>query len=159
MTVEIRGGGEEFAAISRRLKEAGATDLQRELSRAVVKALTPLKKELPKSALARLPSRGGLAEQIAKTRFRVRRSASVQRPGLRLEARNVYDLIRLDDGTLRHPVFADSSEARQSWTWVDQKVSPGWFTEPANAAAPKIRAEIRRAMQAVADKIDRGGVS
>ena len=156
MTVEIRGGGEQFAAISRRLKEAGATDLQRELSRAAVKSLIPLKKELGKSALARLPRRGGLAEQIARTRFRIRRDTSARHPGLRLEARNVYDLIRLDQGTLRHPVFADESESRRSWTWADQKVPPGWFTEPANAAAPKIRAEIWRAMQAVADKIERG---
>jgi hypothetical protein len=38
--------------------------------------------------------------------------------------------------------------------WVRQPVRPGWFTDPTQAAAPVVRAQVQAAMNAVAAQID-----
>ena len=40
-------------------------------------------------------------------------------------------------GFFRHPVFADPTQGRESWTWVDQKARP-YLRPAAEASAPRV---------------------
>lgn len=166
MEPEVRGAA-ELAALTRRLKEAGDKGLSRELTKGVNTALTPLRKtQLPASALETLPRRGGYAAIVAKSKFRVSRKNSARAPGLRLTAKNIYNLYRVDKGSLRHPIFSRKSrkiagvkvkyrsQQRVLNKWVNQPVTPGWFTNPTQKAAPSIQAELNKAMHNVIRQID-----
>jgi len=55
----------------------------------------------------------------------------------------------LDAGRLTHPVFGD----REVWrTQEEPSVQPGWFTGPAEAAGPRVRAGIEKALEDVANR-------
>jgi hypothetical protein len=59
----------------------------------------------------------------------------------------------LDAGRLTHPLFGD----REKWfTQEEPSVQPGFFTGPAEAAGPRVRAGIERALADVADKAVKG---
>jgi hypothetical protein len=147
VSYEVRGA-EQLAALSRRLKAAGEKDLQRELSKGIAKAMKPLRQELQRSA-QRLPRRGGLAKRVADSKMRTTRRNTGRAVGLRLTVTNPENIRRMDNGTVRHPVFG-----RRNRPWVTQPVKPGWFTDPTEAAAPVVRAEVEAAMRAVTAKID-----
>lgn len=157
MSVELRGGPEQLARISRQLKEEANRGLQRELTRALTEATKPLKDELRKSARSTLPSSGGLAERIAGSRFGTRRVVKGNQAGVRLTATNKHGLMNLDRGRLRHPVFADSSQTRDEWTWVTQRITPGWWTQPLKAGTPEAGKKIEEAIGRVSDRIERAG--
>lgn len=160
-------GAAELAALSRRLKEAGEKGLAKELTQGITRAMGPLRKtELPQSALSTLPRRGGLAKIVSKSQFRVSRRNSARSPGLRLTAKNIYDLYRMDKGTVRHPVFSRKyrtiggvkvkyrRQQRVLNKWVSQPVTPGWFTNPTQKAAPQIRQNVNTAMVNVVRQIE-----
>jgi hypothetical protein len=149
-------GADEFARLSRQLKEAGQKGLQREFTQAISRSVKPLKAELPASARTHLPRRGGLAERVAGSRIGFTRRTSGRGVGLRVQAKNAYHLAQMDKGFVRHPVFKRRGEESRSFVWVTQRVIPGWFTDPTDAAAPRIRREVLRAMDDVARKINAG---
>lgn len=148
MSYEVHGA-EQLADLSRRLKAAGEKDLQKRLSAAIAKSMKPLRQELPRSALAKLPRRGGLAARVAGSKIRTTRRNTGRSVGLRLRADNPDNIRRIDKGEVRHPVFG-----RRGGPWVTQPVTPGWFTEPTQAAAPAIRQKVTAAMQDVAAELD-----
>lgn len=148
-------GADDLAKLSRQLKAAGEKGLQRELSKGIRDALKPVRTvELPKSALETLPRHGGLNVLVSKTKYSISRKTGNRIAGLRLTAKNIYNLRRIDSGTVRHPVF--KSEKRAKAPWVNQKVTPGWFTQPTEAAAPHVQREIMKAMDVVAKQITKG---
>jgi hypothetical protein len=146
-------GAEQLARLSRQLKEAGDKGLQRELTKAISQAVKPLKSELPASARSHLPRRGGLAERVAASKVGFSRRTKGNTVGLRVQAKNAYHLAQMDKGHVRHPVFKRKEERNRSAVRVTQKVDPGWFTDPTEAAAPRIRREVQQAMDTVAKKI------
>lgn len=140
---------DQFAAISRQLKEMADKGLQREFSKAINSAVKPLKADLQKSALEKLPKKGGLNQRVANgTRISTRRANSRRAQGIRVQAKNAYALGRIDGGTVRHPVFGHRDR------WVDQHVTPGWWSDPIEAAGPNVQREIQAAMDRIARKIE-----
>lgn len=139
--IELRGA-EQFAELSKRLRAAADKDLQREMSKSITAAMKPLTTAIRASAASTLPKSGGLAGRIAKSQMRTRRRAS----GISLVARNAYTLQRLDDGSVRHPVFGRK-------VWVTQSVAPGWWTKPTTAFAPIAAKAVQQALDDVAAKI------
>src|SRR5262249_36543732 len=139
--------------LSRRLKEAGDKGTQRELGKAITTSLAPVKAALPDSARATLPKSGGLAEKNATSKFTLNRRTRAKTYGVRLTAKNTYSLQPIDQGVLRHPVYAKPTESRKQWTWVNQTVTAGWFSTVILKNAPQIRAEIQAAMDAIAKRI------
>jgi hypothetical protein len=132
-------GADQLARLAKALKEAGAKDLQRELSKAINTSLKPVKQNLQQSARSNLPRRGGLAAEVAGSRFSTRRNKN----GLKLVAKGRYSLYHLDQGIVRH------GKGRQ------QRIRPGWWSDVTDDAAPTVRREVISAMDEIAKKIDR----
>ena len=153
MSVEINGA-EQFAVLARRLKELGDKELSREFSRSISTATRPLIRGIRQSARDTLPRAGGLADRVAKTPIRTQRSSSSKRAGVRIVGRDPYNIAKLDKGRLRHPVFADPSKPRNQWTWVNQKVKPGWWTTPTELAGKSVQVQVEKAMAAMKRKLD-----
>lgn len=150
LTIELRGGPDQLARISRQLKEEANRGLRLELDRALREAVAPLRQALPESARQTLPRRGGLADQVAASRVGVRRIPVSRGGGLRLVATNNRALRNLDRGRLRHPVFGRDD-------WVTQPVTPGWWSKPIEDAGPQVQAAVQEAVGRVADRIERAG--
>lgn len=144
------GGVESLARVSSKLKEAGDKGLQRDMRKALDRAAVPLKEGAPEGAREKLPKRGGLAEAIANAKF----SLSVRggkNPSVRLTGKRTNktgkqsDLNKIDQGSLRHPVFGKRK------VWVLQRVTPDWFSD-----VPDERLEqARREMVTVFDEFER----
>lgn len=146
----IRGGAEDMAVLSRRLKEAGSRDLTRELRAGLQRAAKPAKEDVRRSLASRLPHRGGLAAQMAGSRISLRATGSGRSPGVRIVANSPHDLRSMDKGTLNHPVFGNKD------VWRTQAIEPGVFSEPIERRAPQMREEMTQAIRAVAAKIEAG---
>lgn len=95
-----------------------------------------------------------LAERVAGASYVVRQAGG-RNPGVRLTATEKrgksIDLARLDKGEVRHPVFGKWRKGTPT-----QKVTPGWFTNPALAQADTFRKGIEDAIDAVEREISRG---
>jgi hypothetical protein len=153
--VEIRGGAEQLRDVAKRLKALGDKGLQREFNKQVAASMKTLRKhDIPASALATLPKKNGVNALVAKSSYRLSKSTSLRRYGLRLLAKNQYDLYRIDKGILRHPVFKRKGEESRNAVWVEQRVPPGWFSKPCNHAAPQIRIDVQEAMTHIIKQIE-----
>jgi hypothetical protein len=141
-------GADKLATLARRLKDAGDKDLQRQLYAGIARAMKPVRADAEKSLFEALPKRGGLAAaKRRQVKFRTSRRAGVRQSGIRLVAKG-GQLGRMDrQGQFRHPVFGRDP-------WQTQKIEPGWFTRPAEAAAPEARVQILRALDDVARELN-----
>src|SRR6266568_3381580 len=140
VTVTTRGA-DKLTRLGRALKAAGDKDLQRELRRA-----------MRRGALERLPKRGGLAERVASSKFGVRTSTAGKGASVRVIGRSGYDLQGMDEGEIRHPVYGHRKQK-----WQTTTVKPGWFSDAEEAAAPKVRDELVKAIDIVAAKLEAAG--
>lgn len=137
-------------ALAQALRDAGAKDLQKELTAGLRRAVRPMKKELQRGALGILPYRGGLAELVvAGTRFRTKVSVG-KNPSVRISASLPgHDLAAMERGRLRHPTFGH----RDGPHWVTQQIRPHWFSDSGVLAAQDARVEISKAIDNVARKL------
>jgi hypothetical protein len=150
---EIRGA-EQFLKLSKALKHAGRTELRKELTNGMRRAAKPLIEASRKEALARLPRRGGFAEQVAREPQRVAVRTGARTAGVRIVVGKSRGGARAANrGEIRHPVFGNRD------VWVTQSVPKGWFDDAMKDGAPTIRRELEKAMNDVADKVvrDAGG--
>ena len=153
-------GAADFAALSARLKEAGATGLRRELYRAISKAGDDLAKEI--SSVEHLypympdPYARVLAADLSVKVYK--RGGKDAQVTLRAEGRtHKRKLVQLNDrGILVHPVFGGA--IRKDWTWRAQfsHVRQGFFTDPVERCAPAVRDRILAAMRDTSRKITTG---
>ena len=150
MVAQIQGA-EQLDALAHVLKDWGEVKLNRQLTGAITKATKPAKQAIRDSARRKLPKRGGLADVIARSRL----STSKRKGGVRIRASSKHSIKKMDQGILRHPVFADSRLERNAWTWVNQDVEAGWFTDPLEELAPEVRDEILKAMNDVIAELGR----
>jgi hypothetical protein len=144
--------GQGLAALQRKLKAAeGGKLLQRELNKALREAAKPLIPRVQESARSTLPAGGGLAERVASSKIRAQ-VTSGRDPGVVIRASG-RKRRELDQGRLRHPVYARPNQTRSEWTWVSQSVPSGWFTDPLRRAAPGVRPHLLAALEETARKI------
>jgi hypothetical protein len=154
-------GAADFAALSQRLKEAGATGLRRELYKAISKAGDDLAAEIrsPQHLYPYMPDRYAnvLAADLSVKVYK--RGGSNAHVTIRAEGReHKRKLVQLDErGVLVHPVFGGA--VRKDWIWREQfsHVRQGFFTDPTERAAPQVRDKIQAAMRETARKITTGG--
>lgn len=151
----VPDGGEKLAALSRALRAAGEKGLDRELDRGVREPLQALIPDLKDAQREVMPKRGGMADRAAAvTKFSVRRRNTGRYPGVRLVASQPGRIRRQDQGRLRHPVFADQSEPRESWEWTTQQIPSGWFTGTTREHGPAVGRSVDQALDHVARQIE-----
>lgn len=151
-------GAEQLAALAKDLRAAGDKELRRELMRGLQRAGKPMKAAARTAALTELPSRGGLAELVASSRWSVTTRSAGRGAGVRVAGRGLVnasgqelDLASLNRGRLRHPVYG------RRGAWVNQRVKVGWFTDAMEVQADStVRAEVLAAISAVRDKLGSG---
>jgi hypothetical protein len=142
----------ELEALAFRLRRAGEVELGREVTRAMRAAVVPVQDEIRAGLDPHLPKR--YAEELdADLRLGVSVRTNERNPGVSItgttrsgRARKLRDL---DAGRLTHPVYGN----RERWeTQEEPSVQPGWFTGPAEAAGPRVRREIERALEDVSNR-------
>ena len=145
----------ELEALAFRLRRAGDTELLREVTKAMRDAVVPVEGEIRAGLDPHLPKR--YAEELdADVRIGTNVRTGERDPGVAITGAPLLKtrkLRYLDAGELTHPLFGDREK------WYTQKlpsVVPGWFTGPAEAAGPRVRDGIERALADVADRAVKG---
>lgn len=138
-------GAEDLQALARGLRQAGDKDLRKELMRGLRSGVKPLIADTREHARQTLPKRGGLNERVARSKFKVKIRTGAN-PSVRITATGLD--ARLDrTGRDRHPVFGNRE------VWVQQKVTPGWFSVPMKHGARRVRKDLLDVMDSVARKL------
>lgn len=139
--------------------------LDKESKRAVGKALSaavePIRDEFKAQALT-LPSRGGLARYVAKSRYTVVKRLGGSRPTLSIRVRRTkrggaVDLTKINEGRLRHPVHANPKRTRKEWRWVDQTIKAGMWDTTLERSVPGIEDGLRDAVRDAVQATIRAG--
>lgn len=157
-------GARQFGDLARNLRLVGSDELRRELYKAINEASKPVADEI--RSLANLEDhmpnryaavlRGGLQVTTHKR-------TAVAEPGVTIMARaptprggRGRQVRFLDAGLIRHPVYAQGP--RRDWRWETQEggMAAGFFTDPCQRAAPRIRDAIAAAVVRVEEKATRG---
>lgn len=142
-TLKIAGGDQFKEAAARVARARG--ELKPELYDALERAAPPLERAATRSAEANLPHRGGLNLVVASAGMSHQRRAG----GIRIIARGITQLALTNKGMVRHQVFGNAG------TWVTQTIPKArdWFTKPIHDGAPKVRAELKKALDKIAREI------
>jgi hypothetical protein len=148
----------ELEALAFRLRRAGDGGLVREVTRAMRDAVVPVQADIRAGLGPLLPNRYA-AELDADLRLGVNVRTNDRDPGVsvtgtaRTKARKLRNL---DEGRLTHPGPGNDREHWYTQEGAAQGVEPGWFTGPAEAGGPRVRAAIEKALEDVADKAVKG---
>lgn len=142
-------GVQVFTALARALKTYGDKGLRSEFYAGINSSTKPLIADVRTSAINRLPSKGGLGPRVAKSKITTKRRMSGKAAGVRISGASTYDLRSIDRGRVRHPVFGHPP-------WVNQKVKPGFWTEPLQAGAPQVRRALEKVLNDIARKLGGG---
>jgi hypothetical protein len=149
----LADGAEQYAALSRRLKEAGETGLARQLRKALNEAAKPITREITDAAHLRRYMPAQYADTVAADlKVSTLQSGSVRNPGVRISAQGRVKkrkVVQLDAGVLHHPLFGD----RGHWYPQLRGMREGFFTDPCEQSAPDVRDKIEAAMAETAAQI------
>lgn len=150
-------GPYQLRVLSARLREAGdeGKGLRRELLKAVTQAAKPLAAEVKSAEHLRSYLPDPYADTLAADLSVTTSKSTGRNPGIAVRAkgrRKKRKVIRLDAGILSHPVFGN----RERWVEQRSHVRAGFFTDPAERAAPEIRRQVLGAMREVGRKLTGG---
>lgn len=143
---------DELDSVARHLREIGEGELVRELTAAIRRGVDPVRDDIRAGLKPKLPDR--YAEVLdADLAINVSVRTGDRNPGVTVKATTRSGqrrrIRRLDQGILAHPLWGN----RKHWyNQGEPSVQPGWFTGPADDAAPRVRAEIERALDEVSVK-------
>lgn len=148
-------GGRDLTGVRRDLRRLGDRDLSRQMSRALGRAAKPVKPAVQKSAADLLPSGyGPLMSKSVRLRTTTRESrgaASLVITVFAAGKQEHRDVVRVNKGMLRHPVYG-----RRRKPWVNQKVRRGFVDRPVDRLGPDMRREMQAVVDWIADQITRG---
>lgn len=133
VTIEVVGA-EKFAAVAAKLRTT-SKELKPGLYKVISQATSPLKKNIRASARSILPSRGGLANLVARSSLTTKKSLSARGAGVRIVGSSKNDIRAIDRGRLRHPTYGHKP-------WVSQTVPEGYFKTPMVEGTPAVHAKI-----------------
>jgi hypothetical protein len=147
----------ELESIARHLRRAGEGQLVTELTRAIRRAVEPVKGEIIAGLKPRLPdpyasvlaSDLNLQVSVSASERDPRVTLSAQAAGISGAGRRTLGrrrILRLNGGLLEHPLFGDKSH------WYKQPVGPQFFSGPARDARPRVRRAIEQALYDVSYK-------
>jgi hypothetical protein len=139
----------DLARLAANLRAAADTGMRRELIAGIRKATGEVPDAIRRGLPARLPNRyAAVLDADLKITISVRTGATD--PGvtiLAMASQHKRKLSNTERGVLAHPLFGDREH------WFRQPVTPGWFTGPAQDAAPRVREEIDAALERVKTSI------
>lgn len=146
-------GTQQFVNLAKALNAQGSAGrgLKKELMDAVKAAAKPMEHEVRIHVSRYLPS-GFAPIMVAGLVVRPSTSTRGKSIGLKLTG-TAQGVTRkrhirvIDTGTLRHPVYGNRE------AWVDQKVKPGFWSEPLADSREIPAVEIRRAIQRTINKL------
>lgn len=159
MATQVRGD-QQLRDLSLRLRDMGSDGkgLQRELYRAIGEAAQPVADQIvsPDWLFPYMPDRYAteLAPDLRVTTLK--RGGQRASVALRLRGRTRdRQVVRLNAGILRHPVFAREDVPRWDWHWVNQTggMRHGFFTDAVREHVPEIRDRVAVACHEVGKKI------
>lgn len=146
-------GGEAYRRLSLALKEAGATELKKNLARRIRVAAKPVLRDV-KQAYITMPDvspahrTGAQARATVAAAVRLELRTTGGNAGVRIlvDRRKLPDDMKAlpfawERGRWRHPVFPRSDQTRQQWRWVVQRTRP-----PFRAAVAGHEAQFRTAV-------------
>ncbi|SRR6266508_3324220 len=146
-------GAQELREVVRDLRVVGDKDLKRELYRALNRAVKPLKADVKAEVPRRMPAKYaavlGKSMKLASS-IRTGRTAAVTIKASAKGKVENRDVRALDRGILRHPLFGNRRK------WYTTHIKPGFFTDPLEKGAHKVRVELVQAINVVARKLQRG---
>lgn len=142
-------GADQLQRLGLSLKQAGNSDLRKDMLRGLRVAAKPLLEDVKDSARDTLPKAGGLNEFVATGKYSVRNKLAGRNAGVRLVGtKSGHDIAAIDRGKVRHPVFGHA-------VWATQDVTPGFWEKPLLAGRPKVQFELLRVMDEINYKIAR----
>ena len=138
----------ELEAAAFRLRRAGAEDLARELTAAMKRGVDPVPDKIRAGLIPHLPNPYAAAlDEDLDIKVIARNSGADAVVSVYGQTRGKRRRInRLEGGVLEHPLWGNRRH------WYPQAVRPGWFSGPAEADAPRVRAELEQALRDVSDK-------
>lgn len=144
-------GTDQLKVFGAKLKEADKA-LRLKMGRNIRAATAPLKTTIPEAA-QRLPKAGGLAALIGKSKVSTRITNNAQGVAVRVTTSNPHDIKQIDKGKLRHPDWPRGDD-RKAWTWSEQEVEPGFWTDPVEALRGPITAAVQAALTETAKELE-----
>jgi hypothetical protein len=143
-------GADQLQRLGRDLKAAGegGKGLRRELLAEFRAEAKPVINDLRASAINTLPRRGGLGATVAKSNIRSSTRLSGTAVGLRITAKNLIAIKRINAGSVRHPLFGNRG------FWYGQNVRAGWFDDPMRRDIDNFRRAAIRAMDRIAAQLN-----
>lgn len=139
--IEFRNSG--LHSMAAKLEQA-SRDIEREIAKAVDVEMEKLEPAVRKSAMEKLPKRGGLNVAFAaRVQMKITKrhgSASLSVVAL---GRRDRELRLVDSGVIRHPVYGNRK------VWVHQVVTPYFWTAPVREATASVEAAVKAALERV----------
>lgn len=142
-------GADELAKVARRLKDAGETELRKEMLRGIRTAAKPVVPDIKASARDRLPKAGNLNDVIARSKIGVRTRLAGEKVGVRIRGVGRHNLVALQYGRVRKPLFGNRAH------WFEQQVEPGFFDDPIEKRQDDLRRGLERVITETARKMER----
>lgn len=149
--LELRGADDVDALVRRIRTHADAKALRKELYAGLNRVTKPVREDMKASIGPSLPSRGGLAALVMAKASLTTSAVAGRNAGVRIKARHrSYDLKRLNEGRLRHPVFGN----RGVWVEQTEGVNPGFLDEAFEKSKPEIARGVQRVLDDIARKVE-----
>lgn len=151
MDVTLRGSDDVDALVRRIRTHADAKAIRKELYAGLNRVTKPVREDMKASIGPSLPSRGGLAALVMARASLTTSATSGRNAGVRIRARHKdYDLKRLNQGRLRHPVFGN----RRVWVQQTAGINPGFLDDSFEKQKPEIARGVLRVLDEIARKVE-----
>lgn len=164
MGLDIRiAGVDEVLKLARHIKATGDKGLGRQMAKALNEAVEPVKTAIAESAYKTMPS-GYRATLTASLRHRRTQRTAARQASLRLTTlgegvREQRDLVRLNRGELRHPVFGRSratARGRRKNPWATTRILPGFHDRGVKDAGPEAEKRLGKVLDDYAARLAKG---
>lgn len=151
-------GGAKLAVVAQHYRAVGDRGLGRQMSKALTDVTKPLQRDIRDEADRTMPVRGGYRATVARSlRFRTSVSTAARSASVRLityadgksERR---DVVALDAGRLRHPVFGRSGRRggrRVARPWATTSIRAGFYARPTRDAGDKVARQMHGVLDAL----------
>lgn len=164
MGLDVRLAGiDDILKLAQQIKATGDKGLGREMAKALNQAVEPVKTAIGASAAETMPS-GYAPTLTASLRHRRSQRAAARQAALRLTTlgegvKEQRDLVRLNKGELRHPVFGRSRPTRRGRRqnpWATTRIRPGFHDRGVKDAGPEAEKRLGRVLDDFAARLTKG---